>query len=670
VEAKVFEVLIKGGNTGVRIYESSKKKKSSIFIRREELGWLVGALEEVAEADKSEIFWDQSRAGCPRILTKKRENRHGRFLSIEEFNGRSRSGLILIPEGRFGQGWARLMVELDGAKSLLWKGRDSKERKKGAMGPANHLEQVHALGKEDMSKGKSVNMNNEAAKSENGLCELAPSKTQAQVVRVSVSEKIGDEVCGGEVLVGKSVPPIAFGQPGSGLDPGDSGEVLRGGVGAAGVQGGANPKGRWVQALLSPAPYSVEGACLSVTGKDLLREEAGPDKGVFAFNAKVELFNCREWLRKIRGEVDAGLQKLDSLLRDVDFNGPGHMRNVGVPKPKSFHEPSGRKLLIPKAPSMGPGLGPFVGKAKVQSRRCEPAGVGSSKHFNGPLGGSCAKIKVPDFGLGSGHYGDDPSKVVGLVGVAVGRPGQCDPKNVGSAVRASSPRLGESGSGTKTEKAGSKGDEEVTESASKRGVTGSTQMSPVQEEKAQSTPAKEGKDFCAKTPASSRFVKRAAVTEPIKLQVYQRSRGRFSKPRQSVGVSCSSGQSVGQQESMGVVGVVHSVSPVRLDFDGDVEEVGQPGDDTSPAGTLGETQFSEVIVPEAGIVADSAGMDMSGAISVEGEMLNLALKDGVIMGMTCEGKFGQLKEVLGSIIAENHGRGFGGERGSFVINES
>jgi hypothetical protein len=105
VEAKVFEVLIKGGNTGVRIYESSKKKKSSIFIRREELGWLVGALEEVAEADKSEIFWDQSRAGCPRILTKKRENRHGRFLSIEEFNGRSRSGLILIPEGRFGQGW-------------------------------------------------------------------------------------------------------------------------------------------------------------------------------------------------------------------------------------------------------------------------------------------------------------------------------------------------------------------------------------------------------------------------------------------------------------------------------------------------------------------------------------------------------------------------------------
>jgi hypothetical protein len=670
VEAKVFEVLSKGGDTGVRIYESSKKKKSSIFICRDELAWLVGALEEVAEADKFEIFWDHSRAGFPRILTQKRSNRHSHFLSIEEFNGRSRSGIILIPEGRFGQGWARLMVELDGAKSFLWKGRESRERKKGAMGPSNLLEQVHLLGKEETLKVKLANMINKAATSENGLCETAPTKTQGQVGRVMVFEKIGDEVYGGAGSTGKRVTPNAFGQPGSGLEPGASGEFLCGGVGAAGVQGDANPKGRWVQALLSPVPYSAEGACLSFPGKDFLREEAGSDERVFAFNAKVELYNCREWLRIIMGEVDAGLQKLDSLLRDVDFNGPGRMSKVGVPKPKRVLEPSGKKLFIPKAPCVGPGLGPIEGKAKDQSKSCEPAGVGSPKHFNGPLGGSCAKTNFSEFGLGSGHYGGDPSKVVGLAGVAVGRPGKCDPKSVGSAVRASSPRLGESGSGSKSEKAGSKGDEEVTESASKRGVTGSIQLSPVQEEKVQSTPVKEGKDFCTKTPASSRFEKRAAVTEPIKLQVYQRSRGRFSKPRQCVGVLCSIGQTVGQPTSMGVLGVVHSVSPVRLDFDGDDEVAGQPEDDTSPARTLGETHNSKVIVPESGIVADSAGLGMFGANPVEGEMLNLALKDGEIMGLTCEGKIGQLKEVLGSIIAENHGRGFGGERGSFVINES
>jgi hypothetical protein len=102
VESKVFKVLIRGGGLGVRIYESSKRKKSSIFVRRDEITWLVGALEEVAEEDKSAVFWDSSRAGLPRIITQKCGNRHGRFLMVEEFDGRRRNGTIRIPEGRFG----------------------------------------------------------------------------------------------------------------------------------------------------------------------------------------------------------------------------------------------------------------------------------------------------------------------------------------------------------------------------------------------------------------------------------------------------------------------------------------------------------------------------------------------------------------------------------------
>jgi hypothetical protein len=52
VEAKAFEVLIKGGASGVRIFEKGKKKTTSIFVRRDELAWLVGALEEVADLIK------------------------------------------------------------------------------------------------------------------------------------------------------------------------------------------------------------------------------------------------------------------------------------------------------------------------------------------------------------------------------------------------------------------------------------------------------------------------------------------------------------------------------------------------------------------------------------------------------------------------------------------
>jgi hypothetical protein len=85
VESKEFELMIKGGASGVRIYERSKKKKSSIFVRRDELAWLEGALEEVVEVETSEVFWDQSRAGYPRIITQKCLSRRGRFVTIEEF---------------------------------------------------------------------------------------------------------------------------------------------------------------------------------------------------------------------------------------------------------------------------------------------------------------------------------------------------------------------------------------------------------------------------------------------------------------------------------------------------------------------------------------------------------------------------------------------------------
>jgi hypothetical protein len=55
--------------------------------------------------ESSEVFWDQSRAGYPRIIAQRRSNRHGCFLIVEEFDGRRRCGNIVIPEGRYGQGW-------------------------------------------------------------------------------------------------------------------------------------------------------------------------------------------------------------------------------------------------------------------------------------------------------------------------------------------------------------------------------------------------------------------------------------------------------------------------------------------------------------------------------------------------------------------------------------
>jgi hypothetical protein len=129
VESKEYEMLIKGGNAGLRIIERNKKKQGTIYIQRDELAWLVGAAEEAMDVDISEVYWDQSRAGVPRLLVQRRANRHGRFITFEEFEGRNRRGSVVIPEGRHGQGWTRLISELRIARMTLWKGREFRESK-------------------------------------------------------------------------------------------------------------------------------------------------------------------------------------------------------------------------------------------------------------------------------------------------------------------------------------------------------------------------------------------------------------------------------------------------------------------------------------------------------------------------------------------------------------
>ncbi|KAE8055435.1 hypothetical protein FH972_012275 [Carpinus fangiana] len=316
---------------------------------------------------------------------------------------------------------------------------------------------------------------------------------------------------------------------------GVSGDVSRGGVGAMGVQGGENPKGSWVQVLLSPAPNSAGVACQTIPGKVTSREEEVYAVGVSEFNAKVELYNCREWLKRIR-------------VRWMQ----GYLGNECVPKPKRVHEPRGKKIFIPKALSVGPGIGPSGCKTFLKHTRLTSSAGGSSGPFNGPQGGPgigpsgsknplkptslttsaggpsgpfngpYARDKPTECGLGSpvgrtGHFEGDPSKEEGPIGCVVGRPDSCDLISDGSAARASPLRSGESGSGSSMEKEGSHEVAESIEPLSKEGVTGSVKLKPMQVGKEGSSPAKERKDLCAKTPVSSRVEQRGTVSEPLAL---------------------------------------------------------------------------------------------------------------------------------------------------------
>jgi hypothetical protein len=58
VESKEFELVVVGGETGVRVRECCKGKKRSILLSRDELAWLVRTFEDLVRVEDSRVFWN------------------------------------------------------------------------------------------------------------------------------------------------------------------------------------------------------------------------------------------------------------------------------------------------------------------------------------------------------------------------------------------------------------------------------------------------------------------------------------------------------------------------------------------------------------------------------------------------------------------------------------
>jgi hypothetical protein len=65
------------------------------------------------------VFWRRSRPGFPGIFAQRCANKHGRFLSVEDYEGGKRRGFILVPEGWKGEGWSAFQSELDSAVKFM-----------------------------------------------------------------------------------------------------------------------------------------------------------------------------------------------------------------------------------------------------------------------------------------------------------------------------------------------------------------------------------------------------------------------------------------------------------------------------------------------------------------------------------------------------------------------
>ena len=112
VESKEFKFLLKDSSPVLTIQERRRDVQRVVNLRKKEQVWLVRIFAELVAVDDSRVFRDQTVPGFPRVLAQKCGNKNGRFLVLEEYNGRGKCGSIFVPEGRNRQGWNRFVEEL------------------------------------------------------------------------------------------------------------------------------------------------------------------------------------------------------------------------------------------------------------------------------------------------------------------------------------------------------------------------------------------------------------------------------------------------------------------------------------------------------------------------------------------------------------------------------
>jgi hypothetical protein len=355
VESKAIEMLIKGGYAGLRMVERSNKKQGSIYIQRDELKWLVGAVEEAVDVDTSVVYWNQSRAGYPRVLVQRRSNRHGRFIIMEEFEGRTRRGSVLIPEGRYGQGWTRLLSELKIARTTLWNGREFRESKVGekvsdkrtfaeVVSQPKMPEKVITGGREQQQTRPTITETLETEKCDG----YAQHQSRPMNMKPSENEYLGVRA----LTHVQTRPEINLGK--KQVQWGSSQETE-----VAGGHQGEPAKCVLHEALQNPA---ISGAAAQNGGWESERN------GASSLHARAELQEILKCLTDIRGQVDLGLKRVELAIQFMEqgesmgqeFMDRGRSSEVGgwaKPKKKKFKQMSKTQAgLLGSKPDKAPVL--------------------------------------------------------------------------------------------------------------------------------------------------------------------------------------------------------------------------------------------------------------------------------------------------------------------------
>jgi hypothetical protein len=332
VESKEYEMLIRGGDSGLRFVERSKKKQSSIFVHRDELAWLVSAVEEVMHVGTPEVFWDRSRAGSPRVIVQRRSNRHGRFITIEEVGESKRSGIILIPEGYHGQGWTSLISELRRARSSLWKGREFRESKVERTGSARRS-YAEAVGLLRESGDECFPVYNEPLARVPKWLKEASVALEGQKLEKDRGGRVQSlSQTGTKLLPTKKIQQTELTQAHKKMKgyTGGAMEVLRRSPAKMQVQvSEQRAEGRAV----SPAKVLLAQTLPNPIKSGLEVQNGGVESegdGSLSLYVRADLQDIKKLLTDIRGEVDLRLKRVESVLYKLEQNeGMGRMVKAG-----------------------------------------------------------------------------------------------------------------------------------------------------------------------------------------------------------------------------------------------------------------------------------------------------------------------------------------------------
>jgi hypothetical protein len=331
IESKDFELLVKDGANGARFFERNGKRQRSIFLLKDELAWLDRKSEELVKGDHAEVFWDQTRAGYPRIMALKRSNRNGNFLEIEEYDSRGRCGSIIIPEGRYGQGWERLKVHVSRAfaslrvpritrESAMVTGRRSFAEVVGLS--QNQSEECFNAYSEPIARVPLWLKETRSREAQVSAC-LEKTKKAGTGLNPVMDSWVSGKVLGHGQTLAKDGAKVEKKKAGDGpvteAGPRDSGKAV-----ACAEQAGRFPACPLRRPVTSSS--SRETLLPSISEKPVQERLIGREElvgdGHPTLSVRMELLDIKRVLTGLMCEVDGGIKRLDAALGLLGCSGP------------------------------------------------------------------------------------------------------------------------------------------------------------------------------------------------------------------------------------------------------------------------------------------------------------------------------------------------------------